>query len=605
MVQIHAKAFDFFLERMIDQNVRDFKPFISIFFFMILKVEEIVMSQLEIAGYSLLNSSQKIALQKCIAKKNGGLSAGIGFGKTITAMVLALHYNKIYGKPSLIVVNKTLLGNWINEWKKFYGPMESPPLYQVFHSDVVKDMDAFVIQPTTQFIFTTGEALAKVYNNANIASRFIYMLKRDPWSPPVTHYNSPRQPFLQHEGQGGRCFYAMKWSCVIVDEVQRFCNILTRKCCAVGSISSHHRWALSGTMFDEPKIEKVLGYYVIINHPTFPRNLPDTAEICIKGPFEGLKESMVFCDPQLTLSLQSSSISKKLPTICYHIVSHDLRPEEEAIYCSMKQNMKNISSSMKNIVNVAQKRKFCSYLLALLTYLRQCIVSPMIPIASACLDTYDMTSGSDLSRMMSTSFLSTPGVKQYIENSENVVSSRIQHVLNTLALHPQEKTIVFTTFRSCLNLIKTIVERKTKRDCSTISSDMRSLKRQQVIETFNAAEDAPILFLTYDIGAEGLNLQTCRNMILVDLYWNKSKADQAIGRIVRQGQLADEVSVYFITSNTAIEEAVFTKQIDKLDVIQQLLVGTMKSQVKTISTQDIVRFINLEDNVNMLKTLQY
>lgn len=549
-------------------------------------------------GYNKLNRNQQDVIRRCIEKGSGGLSAGIGFGKTITAMVLALYLNQCYSDGiSLIVMNKTLLGNWIHEWEKFYGDQhqDNRPEYQVFHSDAIKDIEKFTIKPSTKFIFTTGEALVKIYTKNHMEDKFIYKVRHDSLND-VTMYNSPNEPFLEKNSVGTKMFYSIKWSCVIIDEVQRFCNILTRKCCSVASLAAYHRWALSGTMFDEPKIEKILGYYTLINEPSFPRNIPDAQDVCKKGPFVGLQASMIIPtshDPNPPL----------LPAVQYKIISHDLREEEEIIYATMKQNMMTINRSIQASVNQVQKRKFASYLLALLIYLRQCIVSPLIPIASACLDTYDITNGSYLSRMMSTSFLSIESVKRYIENPSNVISSRIEKVLEILATHPDEKVIVFTTFRSCLNLMQTVVEKETKRSCRTITSSMNSTKRQDVVDEFNTTELPSVLFLTYDIGAEGLNLQTCKTMILVDLYWNKCKADQAIGRIVRQGQTAKAVTVYFMTSNTAIEEAVYDKQFDKWTLVNELLHGPTPSIVKTITISDIIRFIEIEENISKMKRL--
>ena len=114
-----------------------------------------------------------------------------------------------------------------------------------------------------------------------------------------------------------------------------------------------------------------------------------------------------------------------------------------------------------------------------------------------------------------------------------------------------------------------------------------------------------ILLITYQLGAEGLNLQFASTILLTDFWWNASKTQQAIGRIFRYGQIADEINVYFFTSNTGIEKILFQKQKAKLDILAELKVGTIQTKIPMVKMDDIINIIELSDNEKLLKNIKY
>jgi SNF2 family DNA or RNA helicase len=78
-----------------------------------------------------------------------------------------------------------------------------------------------------------------------------------------------------------------------------------------------------------------------------------------------------------------------------------------------------------------------------------------------------------------------------------------------------------------------------------------------------------ILLLTYQVGANGLNLQCSNTVLLLDFWWNTGKINQAIARVLRYGQEAKKINIYYFTSNTGIEKILFDKQQAKLIVAKE------------------------------------
>lgn len=542
-------------------------------------------------GFSYLNKSQKKVLEECLIKKNGGLGLPMGYGKTLIGTLLGLKLSN--KRKTLVVVSKSLVGNFISEFKKFFGECL---IYQILHQEYIKGkkLDNFTLDESTMIVITTPEVVSKIYKKNNIEDKII---RRET----ETHYQylqhenvvyvNPSQPLFKN-CKGADALFSENWGCLIIDEIQNFTNIKADKARGLISIYANHRWGMSGTIFDEPKIEKLLGYYTILNIPNTPRDLQKFKHYVAYGSFKGTKETLVYRD---------SLDFVELPRVNKNIVSHELLYEEILIYINMKDMIQIISEKASNAIGQA-KRKFSAFILAMITYLRQSIISPLIPIASLLLDMYELNNNSVLSKKLFDS-LFTPEVKKYLKKEDSIISSRVKKVLETTELHKNEKIIIFTSFRTSLDLFKNLIKEKLKRPVVTLNSSDSSEKRRKTVDDFNSNDDNTIFLLTYDIGCEGLNLQTSSTVFLVDLSWNSCKSEQAIARVLRQGQKSDVVNIYYFTSNLQIEQAMFKKHEEKTKVITELETGNSKMDISAIKTRDIIDTLNLEDNIKLLKKI--
>jgi len=537
----------------------------------------------------VLNKDQKEIIKECITMKSGGLSLEMGYGKTILGLTLGLEYYKETGKPALIIVPKTLISNWIYEINKFFGDKLK---YVIFHNDNIKKIEEYVLPPGIGLIITTPQVTSKYYKKRNIQSDLIKYktLNRGMFNQrTVIEYLIPSMPMLTIK-TGGELLYSTQWGCIIVDEVHKYTNITSNLCKSIIALSATHRWVMSGTIFDEPKVERILGYYLLIHNKKFPNSVSEAETFIKYGKYKGYTNTMV---------MRETNKNFVKPIINEVIINHVLSREEALLYISMKEIMGVIADQMKYYRSIGDNdnfRKFSSYLLAMITYLRQSVVSPILPIANAIVDTCDITNTSQLSRFI-VDKINELDIENWLNDANSVKSTRITEALKVINNYKHEKVIIFTNFRTIIDLFKSYLPQN--RNVLILTSTLSTETRGELIETFNNSTN-DILLLTYAIGAEGLNLQSCKTMLLLDLYWNIGKINQAIARIFRPGQLSKEIDVYYFMANTGMEKALLQKNKEKMKMLNEVKSGNMKSKLKNITVNEVIKIIEIEDNINDL-----
>lgn len=544
-------------------------------------------------GRGILNEFQINILEECLEKGSGGLSIAMGSGKTIISIILMLELlkksmnNSGQKELGIVVVSKSLLPSWEFEISKFF---KKELKYQIFHQKTEK----FILNPETIFLLTTPKTLVKYYKLNEIEKKFVYEIDVNNFVK-KTCYRIHDFPYIENNNSIDSLIYSTKWSCLIVDEAHVYTNIKTLNTQAIGSLCCENRWLLSGTLFNEPKIERILGYYVLLNNKNFPRNVPDTKLFVYSSYFKGVSQELVFRDKNEMF---------KEPKVNKVIVEHYFSEEEQKVYSMMKNVMNKIRSKVKQYIldeDTTNTRKFSAYLLAIITYLRQCLICPMLPIANIAIDCADFSNKHELSKIIKEE-LDSLQLNDWMNNEENVKSSRINKVIESINNHKEEQIVIFSCFRTSIDILTHFIQNDLKRTCQTLSTDMSIKKRSETIKTFTESKNN-ILLLTYDLGAEGLNLQSANNVIILDMWWNTSKMKQAIARVLRFGQKAEIVNVYMYSSNTGIEKALLDKHKSKLDMLEELKVGQLKSKITSIKMDDIIKFINLDDNSKLLKEL--
>ena len=544
-------------------------------------------------GYDQLNDFQKPIVKECCEKGFGGLSLCVGSGKTIVSIVVALYLTMKSELPILVVVAKSLIVNWEEEIEKFY---DKKLKYQVVHPTMLKEMGKWKIKSKTKLILTTIDVLKKYYIENSIDKLFIKQVFPPRFGNYVNHYQIPSQPYMNHV-IGGGLFYSIEWGTVIIDEAQIYTNIDTARCQSLGSLYTKYRWLLSGTLFDEPKVERILGYHVMLNVPDKPRNLPETKELLTnkKLGFKGLNEHLVH---------RASNTAFKAPIIHEKIITHVLLPEEEKIYTMMKTiliEVKAKADKAKLLKNAADSKKFSSYKLVMIMYLRQALICPLIPITSIIIDASDLEKRSELSKII-VHEIKKLNIDDYLSDTKSIKSTRIKATIKILEKHRKEKSIVFSCFKSYVDIMTYFI--KDKFNLFVMQSEMSSTARGDMINEFRKAKNG-VLLMTYELGSTGLNLQCAKNVLFCDYWWNDAKTKQGIGRIVRYGQLSPNVNIYYFTANTGIENIIFQKQYYKAQKLDELKIGTSETKIPKIRIDDVIKMIDVEDNRKRLSDIKY
>lgn len=536
----------------------------------------------EIDINTVLNDAQRDVIRECKRRnmRSGGLSLPLGFGKTRTSICLGLHLSK---KPMLVIVSKTLLAGWIDEISKTFGPGFP---YEIMHRSYLKDnYETWTPKDETRLVLTTAEVLIDAFTTHQIEDVMVRPTRPNAFGPIILEYVLSTVPYLPADAfKGTGYIYTVKWGTVIIDEIQRYTEVTTEKCRAVAAICADYRWGLSGTMFDEPKLSRFLGFMIMLHIEKTPRTIPDM-RIYLRV-FSGLNAFVIKRD---------SNPVFVPPEYYEEIVSHNLDHYEGVVFKSLKTVLLELSrraNEARFMHDVVGQRLYSAYCLAMITFLRQALICPMIPVASMFCDMGDFQARSELSEMAIAQF-NKAGIDGYLEDERNTLSSRFRAVLEKVHKHSTERCIVFSSFRSVTDMLMYHIK-ETGRDAITISAGFTIEQRRRVIVDFENSANS-VMVIPYDIGAEGLNLQCASVVMLVDLWWNSAKSEQAIGRVFRPGQKAPKVCVYIFVSNTYVEKEIIKKNHVKANILSQLKTGSSSLSIPKINMQSLCKLISLEE----------
>jgi superfamily II DNA or RNA helicase len=134
----------------------------------------------------------------------------------------------------------------------------------------------------------------------------------------------------------------------------------------------------------------------------------------------------------------------------------------------------------------------------------------------------------------------------------------------------EDRIIIFSSFRRTIDYLQERLSEQGIRVFTlhgSIDAD-----RNEVLEAFEATP-GPSVLLTSEVGGEGLDLQFCRVLINYDLPWNPMRVEQRIGRIDRIGQAAATVRILNLICSDTIEERIYGRLYDRLQLIERTIGG--------------------------------
>lgn len=520
-----------------------------------------------------LHPFQEKIVEECLSKKRGGLSLPMGSGKTIISLNVVLA-QKQDDRPILIICSKTLVSSWEQEIKKWYKNLSFKTLH--LEDKISSDIDIFISTPST---------LIKYYKQYEIQKKLKAKQRYVPFGPETCYYNEVVKPFLEINKD---TFYSVFFSSLIVDEAHNYINIQTLTCESIISICASSKWLLSGTLFAEPKAQNIFGFLRMCDfYKDFPDNLPGFKKQ-LNRDFRGLQNNIVI--------RKDNEMFIDRPIINKNVVKYEMNEFELKIYQIYNKIIKHIYNKIlfcKSIKDIDSIKQLNAGLLVMITKLRLCMISPVIPISKLYIDNIDIIDSSGLHKSIKKTFEEN-NITEYLENTENLCSTRMKKIIEKINNHNEERILIFSSFRISLNYMKMIMSTYgIKRKIFTLDPSMSLCVREKTIMDYSST-DAAILLLTYGIGCEGLNLQSSTVVIISDIWWNEAKSRQAISRVYRYGQ-KNKTSVYMFISNTYIEYVMFEKHDGKASLAEEILYGDVKTKVKTISMKKIVEILSKEN----------
>ena len=124
------------------------------------------------------------------------------------------------------------------------------------------------------------------------------------------------------------------------------------------------------------------------------------------------------------------------------------------------------------------------------------------------------------------------------------------------------KVIVFAHHQEVLDAVEKAFKEKTT--VLRIDGETPNKKRVGYIDTFNALDDV-ILVASITTMSTSINLQTCSNVVFIEVTWVPADHQQAEARVHRIGQ-KNISNIYYLIADKTIEERIFDV-IDKKDRI--------------------------------------
>lgn len=176
-----------------------------------------------------------------------------------------------------------------------------------------------------------------------------------------------------------------------------------------------------------------------------------------------------------------------------------------------------------------------------------------------------------------TEYLSTPkiveAVKQLLAFTENMsdedtkVEELIKAIRNKQTM-ANNKVMVFSSFRHTLHYLYEKLSAQNIR-VGIIHGGIKDEERVVLRNRFKAdreQEDSLDVLLFSEVGCEGLDYQFCDCLVNYDLPWNPQAIEQRIGRIDRNGQKSETISIINIITKGTIDYDIYDRCLSRIGV---------------------------------------
>lgn len=438
------------------------------------------------------------------------LADDMGLGKTLQLLYFIkwCFYTKEM-KKHLVVAPASLLESWENEYHKFFS---------------IDDL------PVKRFY---GSAL-KTINWHSLDDNLIAL----------TTYETLRN--------NQEKFGTINWGVMVIDEAQKIKTPGTLTTNATKAQKASIRIASTGT----PVENTLMDFWCLMDF-CVPGLLGSAKEFDqkYKKPLENGERDIQEVSDELQelvklfyLRRMKSDVTKDLPQ--KHIIKKPNEMPEEQL------------STYFEVLNASQSADNRSKGIALLNKLKRVSDHPYI-------DTYNVSNPA---------FYREFSTDQLIAQSAKL--QELIHIIDQINAK-QEKVIVFSEFRDTQLLLKTILLEKYKLDeldivngktPSSSTGNLSKDSRQEIVDTFQAAEGFNILIMSPIAAGFGLNIAKANHVVHYSRHWNPAKEDQATDRVYRIGQTKD----VFVNLPMAV-----TDDFNTFDVVIDQLLQTKRNLAKS------------------------
>lgn len=353
----------------------------------------------------------------------------------------------------------------------------------------------------------------------------------------------------------------LKFHAVILDEAQSIKNPIAGITKACKNIKADVKFALTGTPIENSLIELwsifdfimpgYLSKFDKFNRKYKVREFDEDTNMLLSNLSKQIKPFI--------LRRRKKDVIKELPSKIENNIFIDLSDEQKKLYVS---ELNKVKEEIEKAIEDGGMSKVRFILLPLLTKLRQICIDPKI--------VYDDYKGGS--------------------NKVDRFMSIVEEVTNN-----GHKVLVFTSFRSALNVVKEKLEEIGI--CSyVIDGSVSSKERIERVNDFNQNDDVKVFLIMLKSGGVGLNLTGADIVIHLDLWWNPQAENQATDRAHRIGQ-KNTVEVIRLVSKGTIEEKVLELQEKKKELSNRIIDSSDldKNVLSELTENDIKNLLAYEN----------
>ena len=164
--------------------------------------------------------------------------------------------------------------------------------------------------------------------------------------------------------------------------------------------------------------------------------------------------------------------------------------------------------------------------------------------------------------------------------------SALMKLASQMVTHTSERMVVASHSTAVLDVVQ---EEMKKRgwQYSRLDGTTEASKRTSLVNAFNCGHGGRFFLLSVKSGGTGLSLVGASRIALYDTDWNPASDEQALARVWRDGQQADQVHIYRLVATGTIDEKILQRQLSKTDMASMLEKGESNLKLTTEELRDL------------------
>jgi SNF2 family DNA or RNA helicase len=438
--------------------------------------------------------------------QGGLLSMEMGLGKTLISLSIIMHEWQPHQCATLVLVPKTLLGNYNMDALKF------------FHMRVLLWDRQWLQQ---QFFDFTAET---PYKNHVILVSYdtVHALAKS-----LGWVGASGNKQLLHVAQ---IFFETPWYRVVCDESHRFSNHKSQLWQALMKLAPGRRLCLTGTAVRNYEDDLFAQFKVM------GLNILGHRDWTIKKYHEHQLDRLVFC-----MSVAESNLHLPPKTIHHHYT--DFTEREREVYGLL------LHQCQVSMEAFGAKTAHFSHVLSQFLRLRQCCISPLLLASESHIWSGNKLTPSQEKRLVGGAILPEAELDRWVRDiPAGLQSTKMQVLMEIISeIPPGDKVIVYSSWSTVIHMIHWVLQQLG--GALMLTGDTKN--RDDVVFQF---QETGVRYLCMtSVGSQGLTLTAANHIIMMEPSYVPSDIDQAAGRIWRIGQ-QKACEVWILLVRNSVEE---------------------------------------------------